>query len=82
MCGIAGLVRVNGALEGDGSLIPALVAMRDSMAHRGPDGKGCWESEDRRVGLAHRRLAIVDLSDAAAQPMSDSDGTVWVTFNG
>ena len=82
MCGIAGLVRVNGALEGDGSLIPALVTMRDSMAHRGPDGKGCWESEDRRVGLAHRRLAIVDLSDAAAQPMSDSDGTVWVTFNG
>ncbi|HEX7241527.1 MAG TPA: asparagine synthase (glutamine-hydrolyzing), partial [Longimicrobiaceae bacterium] len=56
--------------------------MRDAMPHRGPDGAGTWVSEDGRVGLGHRRLAIIDLSDAAAQPMCNEDGTVWVTFNG
>ncbi|NQU56338.1 MAG: asparagine synthetase B, partial [Rhodospirillales bacterium] len=56
--------------------------MRDAMVHRGPDGDGIWTSSDGRIGLAHRRLAIVDLSDKAAQPMSDGDGKVWITFNG
>ncbi|MBI2585970.1 MAG: asparagine synthetase B, partial [Rhodospirillales bacterium] len=63
----------------DGAL---LTRMRDAMTHRGPDGEGQWISPDRRVGLAHRRLAIVDLSAAAAQPMSDADEKVWITFNG
>ncbi|MCH7937861.1 MAG: asparagine synthase (glutamine-hydrolyzing) [Proteobacteria bacterium] len=79
MCGIAGILNFNGARTVDGGL---LTAMRDSMVHRGPDGEGLWIAPDGRVGLAHRRLAIVDLSDAAAQPMSDTDETVWVTFNG
>ena len=56
--------------------------IRDAMASRGPDGKGAWVSPDRRVGLAHRRLAIIDLSDAAAQPMASADGRRVITFNG
>lgn len=53
-----------------------------AMASRGPDGAGLWISADSRVGLAHRRLAIVDLSDAGAQPMATSDGALRITFNG
>ncbi|NQV47410.1 MAG: asparagine synthetase B, partial [Rhodospirillaceae bacterium] len=56
--------------------------MRDKMVHRGPDGQGTWSEPDGRVGLAHRRLAIVDLSEKAAQPMLDSAETVCITFNG
>ena len=79
MCGIAGLFNFTGGRPLDGDI---LRAMGDSMAHRGPDGNGQWVSPDRRIGLAHRRLAIVDLSDSAAQPMSDMNESVWVTFNG
>ena len=56
--------------------------MAATMAHRGPDGDGCWISADKKVGLAHRRLAIVDLSDAGRQPMSNEDGSLWMTANG
>ncbi|MBM3565867.1 MAG: asparagine synthetase B, partial [Alphaproteobacteria bacterium] len=56
--------------------------MRETMAHRGPDGSGLWRAPDGRIGLAHRRLAIVDLSDRAAQPMAASDGTLHIVFNG
>ena len=52
------------------------------MVHRGPDGAGSWISADRRVGLAHRRLSIIDLSPAAAQPMSNEDGSLQIVFNG
>jgi asparagine synthase (glutamine-hydrolysing) len=52
------------------------------MTHRGPDGEGLWIRKQGDVGLAHRRLSIVDLSDAGRQPMSNEDGTVWVTYNG
>jgi asparagine synthase (glutamine-hydrolysing) len=52
------------------------------MAARGPDGLGEWIAADGRVGLAHRRLAIIDLSDAASQPMVSADGKLVVTFNG
>lgn len=61
---------------------PYLVAMRDAMVHRGPDGAGCWVSEDSRVGFGHRRLSIIDLSEAAAQPMCNEDGSLWISFNG
>jgi asparagine synthase (glutamine-hydrolysing) len=54
--------------------------MCDLLAHRGPDGSGIWTSG--HAGLGHRRLAIIDLSDAGKQPMSTSDGQVWLTFNG
>src|SRR5438045_4701338 len=52
------------------------------MINRGPDGVGLWISEDRRIGLAHRRLTIVDLTDAGLQPMWSSDRNLCVTFNG
>lgn len=61
---------------------PFLVRMRDTMVHRGPDGSGVWVSQDGRVGLAHRRLSIIDLSGHAAQPMGNADGSVQISFNG
>jgi len=79
MCGIAGIFNFTGERPLDTGI---LKAMGDSMAHRGPDGDGQWVSKDRRIGLAHRRLSIVDLSNSAAQPMSDSGEAIWVTFNG
>ncbi|MBV9083679.1 MAG: asparagine synthase (glutamine-hydrolyzing) [Acidobacteriaceae bacterium] len=79
MCGIAGVFnhRSNGRVDA-----AVLARMRDTMTHRGPDGGDSWISPDGRVGLAQRRLSIIDLSTSASQPMSNEDGTVWVTFNG
>lgn len=79
MCGVAGIFRYNG----QGAVSRKVLGdMRDSMVHRGPDGGDVWLSADGRVGLAHRRLSIIDLSDSAKQPMCNEDGRVWVTFNG
>jgi asparagine synthase (glutamine-hydrolysing) len=79
MCGILGWL----CLSPSGQIDERLLArMRDSMSHRGPDGKGAWVSADRRVGLGFRRLAIVDLSAEANQPMENEDGTVHIVFNG
>jgi asparagine synthase (glutamine-hydrolysing) len=52
------------------------------MVHRGPDGCGTWISDDGKVGFGHRRLSIIDLSEAAAQPMCNADQSLWLTFNG
>ena len=52
------------------------------MRRRGPDGSGVWWSADRRVALGHRRLAILDLSSRAAQPMTSADGRLAITYNG
>ena len=66
-----------------GSSIPiVLVAMRDTLEHRGPDDAGSWLSADGRVGLGHRRLSIVDLTSAAHQPMPSEDERLWLTLNG
>ena len=80
MCGIAGIF----SFQADAPPIDAgeLEAIRDHMAPRGPDGAGSWISDDGRIGLAHRRLAIIDLSDNAAQPMEIEDGRYRITFNG
>jgi asparagine synthase (glutamine-hydrolysing) len=59
-----------------------LASGRDAMAHRGPDDAGFWWSDDRRVGLAQRRLAIVDLSANGHQPMLDHDARLAIVFNG
>ena len=59
-----------------------LAAGRDAMAHRGPDDAGEWWSRNGCVGLAHRRLSIIDLSAAGHQPMSDVAGRLTVVFNG
>lgn len=79
MCGIAGWISERGSVAVDHGI---LGAMRDAMIHRGPDGEGIWLSSDRRVGLAFRRLAIVDLSETANQPMANEDGSVRIVFNG
>jgi len=80
MCGINGaLAFSNGGYEVTSSY---LAAMRDAMIHRGPDGAGAWIAPDRRVGLGHRRLSIIDLSPCAAQPMTNEDETLWLTYNG
>ncbi|MGD0842942.1 MAG: asparagine synthase (glutamine-hydrolyzing) [Geobacteraceae bacterium] len=78
MCGIAGLISCSGAPIDPG----LLESMRDRMSHRGPDDAGLYVTSDRTVGLAHRRLSIIDLSSAGHQPMSNEDGTVWISFNG
>ena len=80
MCGIAGVFAY-------GQPAPPVDAAelrrtRDAMALRGPDGEGLWVSRDARVGLAHRRLAVIDLSEGGAQPMASADGRLRITFNG
>jgi asparagine synthase (glutamine-hydrolysing) len=79
MCGIVGWLSTATAHPVDAA---HLARMRDTMVHRGPDGEGLWVAPDRRVGLAFRRLATVDLSTTANQPMTDEDGSVQVVFNG
>jgi asparagine synthase (glutamine-hydrolysing) len=56
--------------------------MSDQLKRRGPDGSGIWIGDDDRVGLAHRRLAIIDLSDNGHQPMQTEDGHFVISFNG
>jgi asparagine synthase (glutamine-hydrolysing) len=78
MCGIVGVLGVR-----DGTMDAArLVRMRDAMVHRGPDGSGVWIDPARKVGLAHRRLSIIDLSDAGLQPMGTDDGRIQLVYNG
>ncbi len=79
MCGIAGLVAL------DGRPIPGLThrlgVMNDLLAHRGPDDLGIWQTDDARAGLAHRRLSIIDVSPEGHQPFVGNDGSV-VVHNG
>lgn len=77
MCGIAGVATTWKGINPD-----KLDRMRDALAHRGPDGAGSWISGDGRVGLAHRRLSILDLSAAGAQPMHSASGRYSISFNG
>jgi asparagine synthase (glutamine-hydrolysing) len=76
MCGIAGSF----AFRADAVAPEVLVRVRDAMRVRGPDGEGLWFDASRRVGLAHRRLSILDLSPAGSQPMTRGDLTL--VFNG
>ena len=76
MCGIVGIA---------GTHLPSrevFIRMREALRHRGPDAEGVWWSSDGRVALAHRRLAIIDLSPNGRQPMSDSSGRLQIVFNG
>lgn len=80
MCGVVGIYSYNPVspeINRD-----ELRIIRDYMSFRGPDGLGEWFSPDGRVALGHRRLSIIDLSDAGSQPMSNEDQTIWLTFNG
>jgi asparagine synthase (glutamine-hydrolysing) len=80
MCGIAGIFSYR--FDGAPTDPEALNAISIAMASRGPDGDGCWFAADRTVGLAHRRLAIIDPTSAGAQPMATPDGRLQITFNG
>ena len=80
MCGVNGVFAYR-----DAAPAPAeaeLLAVREAMAARGPDGAGLWWSGDRRCGFGHRRLAIIDPADRAAQPMTSADGRLAITYNG
>jgi len=79
MCGIAGFINLNQQTLGNGEKV--LKCMGELLAHRGPDGEGPWMDDLGKVGLAHRRLSIIDLSSAGAQPMKGRDGTI-ITLNG
>jgi len=76
MCGIAGIMTFDGAPVVHG----AIRRMTDAIAHRGPDGEGFHL--EGPLGLGHRRLAILDLTDAGRQPLSYADGRYWITYNG
>src|SRR5947199_9299040 len=76
MCGIAGIYNTGGQ-PADPTV---LERMARSIAHRGPDRESFHF--DGGLGLAHRHLRIIDLSDAAMQPMSNEDGSIWLIFNG
>lgn len=75
MCGIVGLIQRHSPVDQR-----VLVAMRDELVSRGPDDAGIWLK--RNVGLAHRRLSILDLTEAGHQPMRNEDGTIVIVFNG
>lgn len=78
MCGIAGIITTGSAqVEA-----PDLKRLADALAHRGPDGEGIWISPDRRTGLVHRRLAILDTSERGHQPMRSADGRYTIVYNG
>lgn len=77
MCGIAGQVKFKGVInEGN------ISAMDEAIKHRGPDGSGLYMNESKTAALGHRRLSFLDLSEAGKQPMTQEDGSMWVTFNG
>jgi asparagine synthase (glutamine-hydrolysing) len=76
MCGIAGVLH----RDGRPASVTSLKAMTDIIAHRGPDGEGHYCGGP--VGLGHRRLSIIDLTDAARQPMETRDGRYVLTYNG
>jgi len=78
MCGIAGALSFGSFRVTDGYV----TRMREQLVHRGPDGGETWVSDDGRVGLGFRRLAIIDLSTDAMQPFANEDGTVRLLFNG
>src|SRR5262245_36122994 len=80
MCGINGIVRLRE--EAPPIDRDELLRTRDAMTARGPDGSGAWISADGRVALASRRLAILDLSEAGAQPMASVDGRFHIVING
>jgi len=76
MCGVVGFLNTDGAP----AALRAVERMTRAVAHRGPDGSGTWL--DGAVALGHRRLAVIDLSAAAAQPMMDTNGRLVMSYNG
>ena len=81
MCGFAGYLSAGDSHTGDGAL-DALRVMAGTLDHRGPDSDGAWVDPEGRVGLAHRRLSILDLTAAGDQPMASADGRYRLAYNG
>nr|WP_302593095.1 asparagine synthase (glutamine-hydrolyzing) [uncultured Acetatifactor sp.] len=79
MCGIAGSISIKTEIKVDRNTLERMSA---SIASRGPDGQGLQILDCGRIGMVHRRLAIIDLSEAANQPMCDMNEEIWVVFNG
>ena len=77
MCGIAGIISSHQFFIN----LPVLKSMAISLAHRGPDGEGFWMNKKNTVGLAHRRLSIIDLTAAGGQPMHYA-GRYSIVYNG
>jgi len=77
MCGIAGIYYSEPNRPVDKEV---LKRMTEVLAHRGPDGSGCHL--ESQIGLGHRRLAILDLTEVGGQPMHNEDGTIWIVYNG
>jgi len=80
MCGLAGIFAYDNPRAQEDA--DELLRMREQMVNRGPDGAGLWVSSDNCIGLAHRRLAIIDVSEAGAQPMVSGEGRFHIVFNG
>jgi asparagine synthase (glutamine-hydrolysing) len=81
MCGIAGLI--DRRLAGDAVALARVgTGMADAIKHRGPDGEGVWVDVDAGLALSHRRLSIIDLTSAGAQPMLSADGRFAISYNG
>jgi asparagine synthase (glutamine-hydrolysing) len=80
MCGIAGLFRPGGADENQLTAIAR--SMTERLAYRGPDASGYWAHAPSGIAFGHRRLSVLDLSSAGAQPMHSDCGRFTVTFNG
>lgn len=77
MCGIAGQLKFNGRVEET-----YIFSMTNAIKHRGPDGDGVYVNAGATLALGHRRLSFLDLSTAGKQPMTNEDGTLWITYNG
>lgn len=82
MCGIAGLFNYASSLSEPGIAECVVRRMTDSLVHRGPDAEGVWVDDRQRCILGHRRLSIIDTSDAGRQPMTDANGRWVIAFNG
>jgi asparagine synthase (glutamine-hydrolysing) len=80
MCGFVGFL--TNSAEGAGGLDDLVGRMAHAISHRGPDGAGTWSDKQHGIALAHRRLAVVDLSPAGYQPMVSSSGRYLIVFNG
>lgn len=82
MCGIAGIFETNAQVRSREEAERLVAKMTNSFQHRGPDGHGVWSDERGQCVLGHRRLSIIDTSEAGLQPFASNDGRWIITFNG
>ena len=82
MCGFCGFISHTAEFSNKINIIDCLQSMNNQLIHRGPDDAGYWVKKENGIALAHRRLAIVDLSTAGHQPMESSNQRYVIAFNG